>query len=113
MIEPDFVRVRLFDPNDELMSKGREAAVMTEEIRKVITVIPKLQDIVPGVAADTDLWDAGMDSMTSVQMMMLLEDHFGVELPERALTRETFASIRSLEAVLVELLNEKKAVSSD
>ncbi|MCX4778465.1 acyl carrier protein [Streptomyces sp. NBC_01264] len=84
---------------------------MEEEIRKVISEVPKLREIVPQLAAGGDLWDAGMDSMTSVQMMLRLEDHYGVEFPDGSLTRDTFASIRSLGTVLAPLLEERKATT--
>ncbi|WP_329179997.1 MULTISPECIES: acyl carrier protein [unclassified Streptomyces] len=82
---------------------------MDEEIRQVIAGAPKLRDIVPGLPADADLWDAGMDSVTSVQMMLLLEDHYGVEFPQAVLTRETFTSIRSIGSALAPLLDEQRA----
>ncbi|MER6197007.1 acyl carrier protein [Streptomyces sp. NPDC001586] len=84
---------------------------MEEEIRQVISEVPKLREIVPQLAADGDLWDAGMDSMTSVQMMLRLEDHYGVEFPDGSLTRETFTSMRSLGAALGPLLEERKATT--
>ncbi|MFE0457839.1 acyl carrier protein [Kitasatospora sp. NPDC058965] len=78
---------------------------MTEEIRRIVSGVPKIGEFIATMADDADLWDAGMESMASVQLMMQLEDHFGVEIPEEKLTRETFSSIRAIEAVLTELLH--------
>ncbi|HWS39618.1 MAG TPA: phosphopantetheine-binding protein [Actinoplanes sp.] len=45
---------------------------------------------------DTDLWSAGITSMQIVRVMMAVEDEFEIELPEEALTREAFTTIRSI-----------------
>ncbi len=45
---------------------------------------------------NANLFDAGLDSLAMVNLMLALEDSFGVELPESALSRETFATIASL-----------------
>jgi acyl carrier protein len=50
-------------------------------------------------AAD-DLAALGLDSMGVVQLLAELEDAFGVELPDEALTEETFASVGSLWAAV-------------
>jgi acyl carrier protein len=47
-----------------------------------------------------DLWDAGMDSLSSVNLMVQLEDAFGVQLPDELLTREVFSSIASIAEAL-------------
>ena len=56
--------------------------------------------LLDGVAADFDvlasLPDAGLDSMAIMQLLLLVEDRFGVWLPEEDLTRENFSCIRSL-----------------
>jgi acyl carrier protein len=51
--------------------------------------------------SDTDdLWDAGMDSLSSVNLMVQLEDAFGVQFPDELLTREVFSSIASIAEAL-------------
>ncbi|OLT27950.1 hypothetical protein BJF83_16635 [Nocardiopsis sp. CNR-923] len=73
---------------------------MQEQIRVVMKEFAKLSGIADGIAEGADLWEAGMDSLTSVQLLLRLEDYFGVELPDEALTRETFRSIRAMTEVL-------------
>ncbi|MFD6548523.1 acyl carrier protein [Streptomyces sp. NPDC058398] len=85
---------------------------MQQEIRAVLADLPKVGDVAGTLPEDADLWSAGMDSLTSVQLMLRLEDHFGVEFPDEALTRDTFGSIRSLCGVLGGLLVERKAGAS-
>ena len=51
--------------------------------------------------ADTDLYGVGMDSMAIMQLLILIEEEYGVALPECALTRENFATARQL-ALLIQ-----------
>lgn len=55
------------------------------------------QDPLP---ADMSLSAAGLDSMTTIDMMMTLEDTYGVTFPDAALTARTFATPLSLWEVL-------------
>jgi acyl carrier protein len=58
---------------------------------------------------DSDLYDAGLTSFASVQLMLALEDTFGIEFPERFLNRRTFSSIANIELSLRELVPAKAA----
>jgi acyl carrier protein len=50
-----------------------------------------------------DLYDAGMTSHASVNVMLALEEGFDVEFPDRMLTRSVFASIGSICAAIGQL----------
>lgn len=56
--------------------------------------------LLDGAASDLDvltsLSDAGLDSMAIMQLLLLIEQRFGLWLPEEDLTHENFACIRSL-----------------
>jgi acyl carrier protein len=79
---------------------------MTEEIRQIINDHGRLPVDVAGLPADADLYQAGMTSHASVNVMLALEDHFDIEFPDRMLTRSAFESIASIEAALTELRTE-------
>lgn len=49
---------------------------------------------------DTDLFDAGLDSMAVMQLMIQIETHFGVKLKTTALTRENFSTVRKIASML-------------
>jgi acyl carrier protein len=55
----------------------------------------------------TRLADAGLDSMAVMQLLLLIEDRFGLWLPEEDLTRENFACIRSLAAAVARRCAER------
>jgi acyl carrier protein len=80
-----------------------------EEIRKIIAEHARLSIDVAGLAADTDLYEAGMTSHASVNVMLALEDHFDIEFPDRMLKRSVFESISAIETALVELQTEAVA----
>ena len=62
------------------------------------------QDILevgPDFNAQSNLFDAGLDSMAIMQLLILIEQNFGVRLPAAKLTRANFSSVEDL-ARLVE-----------
>jgi acyl carrier protein len=76
---------------------------MSDEIRSVIRDHARLPVDVDGLAPDADLYQAGMTSHASVNVMLALEDHFDIEFPDRMLTRSVFESINSIAAAVQEL----------
>jgi acyl carrier protein len=47
-----------------------------------------------------DLYELGLTSLASVNVMLALEDAFGVEFPEEVVKKSTFASVRNIEQVV-------------
>jgi acyl carrier protein len=82
---------------------------MIEEIRQIIADHARLPGDAAGLAPDADLYQAGMTSHASVNVMLALEDHFDVEFPDRMLKRSVFESISSIAAALEELRVEAAA----
>jgi acyl carrier protein len=52
---------------------------------------------------DSDLYEAGLTSLSTVNVMLALEEHFNVEFLDRMLGRKTFGSIRCLSEAIEEL----------
>jgi acyl carrier protein len=50
-----------------------------------------------------NLYVAGMTSFASVNVMLALEDEFGIEFPDRMLSRTVFSTIGNLERAIGEL----------
>jgi acyl carrier protein len=76
---------------------------MNDKIRHAIAEHARLATDVGTLADDADLYEAGMTSQASVNVMLALEDAFDVEFPDRMLTRSVFQSIGAIEAALSEL----------
>lgn len=82
---------------------------MNEEIRQIIKDHGRLPVDVDSLADDADLYEAGMTSHASVNLMLGLEDSFDVEFPDHMLKRSVFESINAIAAALKELEQEAAA----
>jgi acyl carrier protein len=78
-------------------------------IRRVIADHARLSVEVSEVADADDLFTVGMTSYASVNVMLAIEDAFGVEFPDRMLTRSVFASIEALSTAVGELSDDDVA----
>jgi len=82
---------------------------MNEKIRQAIKDHARLPIDVSTVADDDDLYQAGMTSHASVNVMLALEDAFDIEFPDRMLKRSVFESIDAIASALSELQTEAAA----
>ncbi|HEX9482570.1 MAG TPA: acyl carrier protein [Solirubrobacteraceae bacterium] len=82
---------------------------MNEEIRQIIKDHGRLPVDVDSLADDADLYEAGMTSHASVNLMLGLEDSFDVEFPDHMLKRSVFESINAIASALRELEQEAAA----
>jgi acyl carrier protein len=82
---------------------------VNEEIRQIIKDHGRLPVDVDSLADDADLYEAGMTSHASVNLMLGLEDSFDVEFPDHMLKRSVFESINAIASALREL--EQEAVA--
>jgi acyl carrier protein len=76
---------------------------VNEEIRNIIAEHARLPGDVDALADGANLYEAGMTSHASVNVMLALEDRFDIEFPDRMLKRSVFESISAIAAALVEL----------
>jgi acyl carrier protein len=76
---------------------------VNEEIRKIIADHARLPGDVDALADGANLYEAGMTSHASVNVMLALEDRFDIEFPDRMLKRSVFESINAIAAALLEL----------
>jgi acyl carrier protein len=74
-----------------------------EKIRKILKDHGRLSKDVTGLAEDADLYQAGLTSHASVNVMLALEGEFDVEFPDHMLKRSVFESIASMSAAIGEL----------
>jgi acyl carrier protein len=56
----------------------------------------KFVDAGDSMTVETDLFEAGLDSMGIMQLLILIEERCGVRVTEAAVTRENFATARKL-----------------
>lgn len=72
-------------------------------IRAVLRDHGRLKQDVSALDAGADLYQSGMTSHASVNVMLALEGAFDVEFPDHMLKRNVFSSISSIQRALGEL----------
>jgi acyl carrier protein len=80
-----------------------EEPEMKDRIRQVIREHGRLSVDPETLADDADLYQAGMTSHASVNVMIALEDTFDVEFLDSMLKRSVFESVDSIAAALTEV----------
>jgi acyl carrier protein len=76
---------------------------MDEKIRSILSEHGRFPIDVAGIGDEDDLFQAGMTSHASVNVMLALEDEFDLEFPESMLRKSTFESVAAIRSALVEL----------
>jgi acyl carrier protein len=71
-----------------------------DQIRKVLTEHARLPIEVDSLDDNADLFQAGMTSHASVNVMLALEEAFDVEFPESMLRKATFESVSAIRSAL-------------
>ena len=69
---------------------------MVERVRQIIREHGRLPADVDTLDDDADLYQAGMTSHASVNLMLALEAAFDIEFPDSMLKRSVFQSVRSI-----------------
>jgi acyl carrier protein len=78
----------------------------TEQIKELLAQHARLAVDASELKEDSDLYQAGLTSLSTVNLMLALEEHFDVEFLDRMLGRRTFGSIRALNEAIAELRGE-------
>ena len=76
------------------------------EIRQILKDHGRLAADAAALADDADLYQAGMTSHASVNVMLALEAQFDVEFPDSMLKRGVFSSISTIREALETLTHE-------
>jgi acyl carrier protein len=74
-----------------------------KKIRDVLVEHGRLAKDVATLTDDDDLYQAGMTSHASVNLMLALEGAFDIEFPDAMLRRSVFESISAIRAAVEEL----------
>jgi acyl carrier protein len=72
-------------------------------IREILTENGRLPIDISSLGDHADLYQAGMTSHASVNVMLALEDAFDIEFPDAKLRKATFESVASILETLIEL----------
>lgn len=81
-----------------------EGLCLKERIRTIVSNHARLGLPLNQIKDSMDLFQAGMTSYASVQLMMALEDAFGIEFPDSMLSREVFANVNAMAHAVEDVL---------
>lgn len=76
------------------------ASARTDTIRRILLEHGRLSVDSAALADETDLYQAGMTSHASVNVMLALEGEFDVEFPDHMLTRGVFESVAAIRSAI-------------
>jgi acyl carrier protein len=76
---------------------------MIDQIRKILRDHGRLSKDVDTLADTADLYQAGMTSHASVNVMLALEGQFDIEFPDHMLKRSVFESMAAMRDAIQEL----------
>lgn len=79
---------------------------MKTKIREILTKTAKLPVDIATLRDDDDLFNAGLTSFGTVELMMALEEAFDLEFPDRMMNRRNFSSISGIEQALQSIMSE-------
>lgn len=74
-------------------------------VREALAQHGRLSTPADELGVDDNLYQAGLTSHASVNVMMAIEDRFEIEFPEQLLRRSTFETIANLRDALDSVVN--------
>lgn len=74
-----------------------------EAVRRIVADHAALERDPATLAPTDDLFEAGMTSHRSINVMMAVEEELDVEFPDDLLTQETFTSLQSISDTVEQL----------
>jgi acyl carrier protein len=80
-----------------------DCAALSDRIVELVRQAMPGQPALPNLAADADLYDAGLTSMAMVKLMLAIEVAFDLAIPDADLHPDNFRSIAAVEALVTRL----------
>jgi acyl carrier protein len=78
-------------------------STIEETIREVIDTHGRMPAPASSLSETEDLFESGLTSHASVNVMLALEDEFDIEFPDSLLNKTTFESIANIKGALISL----------
>jgi acyl carrier protein len=97
--------VRVVSVSTTLLAMQVATVDLSQKIRTILKEHGRLGVDAIALSDDYDLYQAGLTSHASVNVMLALEGEFEIEFPDLMLKRGTFDSIASIEAAIATLLS--------
>jgi acyl carrier protein len=85
-----------------------DVARIDESIRQALRAVVDLDEAPDILTTDVNLFAVGLKSLSSLRLVLLLEDEFGIQFSEDLLTRETFSTIIRIREAIVALITSQQ-----
>jgi D-alanine--poly(phosphoribitol) ligase subunit 2 len=82
---------------------------IAQDIREILGSNEAFAGKADKLSEDDSLFDKGLDSFGSVQLMLALEERFNIEFPDDLLNRKSFSSIRAIREAVTSLIRREAA----
>lgn len=79
---------------------GERADPVLAQITTIVDAMLVKRGCAPALAADQNLSEAGLTSLDMVNLMLAIEDEFGIEIPQRRMTPANFRTIAAIEQLV-------------
>lgn len=83
--------------------------IPAHDIRQILARDEALAPLADQISEDDNLFEKGMSSFGSVQLMLALEERFDIEFPDHYLNRRSFSTIRNIRSTLESLVELRSA----
>ena len=87
-------------PGAERKTEIKMGGPVRMQITEIVEAMLSRRDAPPIVGADQSLTDAGLTSLDMVNLMLAIEDEFGIEIPQRRMTPANFRTIAAIEQLV-------------
>jgi len=67
-----------------------------KDIRTILKHVAHLEAAIDSIGDEDDLYEAGLSSLDTIQLMLAIEKQFNIEIPDEMLNRNLFRSIDAL-----------------
>jgi acyl carrier protein len=82
------------------MNDSRDTRVRTAFLLEILST--EILENTPDLDERTDLFEAGMDSLGTMQLLVRIEQRFGLQLPAAMLTKENASTVTGLVGLMDE-----------
>ncbi|RQZ30809.1 acyl carrier protein [Burkholderia sp. Bp9017] len=73
------------------------------EIRTILKHVAHLEAAIDSIGDGDDLYEAGLSSLDTIQLMLAIEKQFNIEIPDEMLNRNLFRSVDALAETIATL----------
>ncbi|MFK0111585.1 phosphopantetheine-binding protein [Streptomyces sp. NPDC091217] len=92
-----------------VIKRNQEREVLVEElavrVRSILETHSGIGEKVRELTPDASLWDAGMESLATVRVVIALEEEFDIAFEDGMLEKNPFDSVSSITSVVAEMVS--------